>query len=96
MAKRKKTSAGRAKRVALYLRVSTTGQTTTNQRRELEAVAARHGWEVVQVFPITACQAPRAARTGQGSMRCSRAWRGGSSIWSLPGRSIAWGGRCRI
>lgn len=38
------------KRVALYLRVSTTGQTTANQRRELEAVAQRAGWDVVQVF----------------------------------------------
>jgi DNA invertase Pin-like site-specific DNA recombinase len=50
MAKRRKASAGRAKRVALYLRVSTTEQTTTNQRRKLEAVAARHGWDAVQVF----------------------------------------------
>ena len=33
-----------AKRVAIYLRVSTTDQTTTNQRRELHAVAKRHGW----------------------------------------------------
>jgi DNA invertase Pin-like site-specific DNA recombinase len=49
MAKRK-TAAGGIKRVVLYLQVSTTGQTTANQRRELEAVAARHGWEVVQVF----------------------------------------------
>src|SRR5436190_13226792 len=38
------------KRVALYLRVSTTEQTIENQRRELEAVAARHGWLVVRVF----------------------------------------------
>jgi DNA invertase Pin-like site-specific DNA recombinase len=38
------------KRVALYLRVSTTEQTTQNQRRELKAVAARHGWEVVSIF----------------------------------------------
>jgi Resolvase, N terminal domain len=50
MAKRKPAPATVGKRVALYVRVSTTGQTTTNQRRELEAVAARHGWEVVQVF----------------------------------------------
>jgi DNA invertase Pin-like site-specific DNA recombinase len=35
------------KRVALYLRVSTTGQTVENQRHELEAIAAQHGWEVV-------------------------------------------------
>ena len=41
MAKRK-TSSGITKRVALYLPVSTTGQTTVNQRRELEAVANRH------------------------------------------------------
>lgn len=37
-------------RVALYLRVSTDGQTVDNQRRELEAAAARHGWEVAAVF----------------------------------------------
>ena len=42
-----------AKRVAIYLRVSTTEQTTTNQRRELYAVAKRHGWSVVQVFEDT-------------------------------------------
>jgi DNA invertase Pin-like site-specific DNA recombinase len=41
----------RMKRVALYLRVSTTnGQTTENQRRELEAVAARSGWRIVHVY----------------------------------------------
>jgi DNA invertase Pin-like site-specific DNA recombinase len=45
-----KGAAETTKRVAIYLRVSTTGQTTANQQRELEAVAVRHGWEVVQVF----------------------------------------------
>jgi DNA invertase Pin-like site-specific DNA recombinase len=39
-----------AKRVAFYQRVSTGGQTTANQRRELQAVAKRHGWNVVHVF----------------------------------------------
>lgn len=38
------------RRVALYVRVSTDGQTTKNQTRELEAVAERHGWTVVEVF----------------------------------------------
>jgi DNA invertase Pin-like site-specific DNA recombinase len=38
------------KRVAFYQRVSTNGQTTANQRRELQAVAKRHGWNVVQIF----------------------------------------------
>jgi DNA invertase Pin-like site-specific DNA recombinase len=40
----------KAKRVALYLRVSTGEQTTRNQRRELEAAAERHGWTVGAVF----------------------------------------------
>jgi DNA invertase Pin-like site-specific DNA recombinase len=31
------------KRVGIYLRVSTDSRTTDNQRRELEAVAARSG-----------------------------------------------------
>ena len=38
------------KRVAIYLRVSTSKQDTNNQRRELEAVAARSGWDVVKVY----------------------------------------------
>jgi DNA invertase Pin-like site-specific DNA recombinase len=39
-----------AKRTALYLRVSTDGQTTDNQRLELEAAAASRGWQVVKVY----------------------------------------------
>lgn len=38
------------KRVALYLRVSTSGQTVEYQRLELQAVAVRHGWEVAEMF----------------------------------------------
>jgi DNA invertase Pin-like site-specific DNA recombinase len=38
------------KKVGIYLRVSTDGQTTANQRRELEAVAARSGWEIVGFY----------------------------------------------
>jgi DNA invertase Pin-like site-specific DNA recombinase len=41
------------KRIALYLRVSTAEQTVENQQRELEAVAERHGWNVVAVFTDT-------------------------------------------
>jgi len=40
----------KGKRVALYVRVSTDGQTVENQQRELEAAAERHGWNVVAVF----------------------------------------------
>src|ERR1700690_1455756 len=38
------------KRVAIYLRVSTDSQTTDNQRRELEAVARRSGWQIVKGY----------------------------------------------
>jgi DNA invertase Pin-like site-specific DNA recombinase len=38
------------KRAAIYLRVSTSKQETSNQRRELEAVAARSGWDIVKVY----------------------------------------------
>ena len=38
------------KRAALYLRVSTDGQTTENQRLALETIAAQRGWIVVAVF----------------------------------------------
>lgn len=41
---------GMTKRVAFYLRVSTDSQTVENQRRELEAVAQRMGWEIVAVL----------------------------------------------
>jgi DNA invertase Pin-like site-specific DNA recombinase len=41
---------GKQKRVAIYARVSTDDQTIENQRRELEDVAVRHGWEVVEVL----------------------------------------------
>ena len=37
-------------RVAFYLRVSTDGQTTENQRIELEKVAKNRGWDIVAVF----------------------------------------------
>ena len=40
----------RGRRAAFYLRVSTSEQNTRNQRRELKAVAERHGWHVVAVF----------------------------------------------
>ncbi len=38
------------KRVAFYIRVSTDGQTTENQRLELEKVANMRGWEIVTIF----------------------------------------------
>jgi DNA invertase Pin-like site-specific DNA recombinase len=42
--------ASKPKRVALYLRVSTDGQTVDNQRLALEAVCDQRGWQMVQVY----------------------------------------------
>jgi DNA invertase Pin-like site-specific DNA recombinase len=42
--------ANKVKRVALYVRVSTDGQTIENQLKELETVANKHNWNVVEVF----------------------------------------------
>ncbi len=38
------------RRAAIYARVSTDGQSTTNQLQELRAVAERNGWQVVEEF----------------------------------------------
>lgn len=38
------------RRVAFYLRVSTRRQTVENQRLELERVAAKAGWSVIEVY----------------------------------------------
>lgn len=37
-------------RAAIYLRVSTEGQTVENQRLDLEAAAAQRGWDIVATF----------------------------------------------
>ena len=41
---------GMTKRAAIYARVSTDGQTTENQLRELRLVAERNGWPITQEF----------------------------------------------
>jgi DNA invertase Pin-like site-specific DNA recombinase len=38
------------KRVAIYVRVSTSKQDADNQHRELKAVGERSGWQIVRVF----------------------------------------------
>jgi DNA invertase Pin-like site-specific DNA recombinase len=40
----------KTKRAALYIRVSTDGQTTANQRRELETVAGQRGWTITKIY----------------------------------------------
>lgn len=41
---------GKAKRAAIYARVSTDGQTTENQLRELRLVAERNGWPIIHEY----------------------------------------------
>lgn len=41
---------GRGKRVGIYLRVSTGGQTVENQRLDLQRVADQRGWHVVETY----------------------------------------------
>jgi len=63
-----RSNGGRAvKKVAIYLRVSTDSQTTENQRRELDAVATRSGWQVVRVYEDAGVSAPRAATSAPDS-----------------------------
>jgi 50S ribosomal subunit-associated GTPase HflX len=54
-------------RVALYARVSTDGQTVANQRRELEAVAERHGWLIVEVLEDKGERGDTPAAIGSGT-----------------------------
>lgn len=43
-------STAKGKRAALYVRVSTEDQTTENQRRDLEGLAALRGWGIVGTY----------------------------------------------
>ena len=54
-------------RAALYLRVSTTDQTTENQERELRAAADRLGHVIVEVYRDHGISAARDARSGRPS-----------------------------
>jgi DNA invertase Pin-like site-specific DNA recombinase len=56
-------------RAALYLRVSTDSQDVANQRRELEAVAQRHGWEVVGIFSDKGVSGAKDRRPGFDRLR---------------------------
>jgi DNA invertase Pin-like site-specific DNA recombinase len=60
-------------RVALYLRVSTTGQTVENQRLELERVAAARGWAVAATYRDEGISGAKGRDERPGSMRHSRA-----------------------
>jgi DNA invertase Pin-like site-specific DNA recombinase len=61
------------KRVAIYLRVSTSKQDTDNQLRELTAVADRSGWEIWKVYED-------ASIVNEGLIRGVSCFRGNSAI----------------
>jgi hypothetical protein len=78
---------GNAKRAALYLRVSTDGQTTDNQRMALEAVAEQRGWSVRGVRlgrPNVGRKVETAVRArlaaGDGVLKAARAAGCGTSV----------------
>src|SRR5216683_5496243 len=51
-----------ARRAALYCRVSTMSQTCENQKQELLEVAARSGWEIVEVYADHAISGSKGRR----------------------------------
>jgi DNA invertase Pin-like site-specific DNA recombinase len=59
-------------RAAIYLRVSTDGQTTANQERELRAAAERIGHEIVAVCRMRTSRARKAGISGPASITCTR------------------------
>ena len=56
-------------RCAIYTRVSSDGQETTNQLRQLREFAATQGWDVVQEFTDAGLSERR--QNGQRSRPCS-------------------------
>src|SRR5262249_29767298 len=57
-----------AKRVAIYVRVSTDGQSVVNQELELDQVADRHGWNVVEVYRDAGVSGTRTEQPAFGRM----------------------------
>jgi DNA invertase Pin-like site-specific DNA recombinase len=58
-----------AKRAAIYVRVSTEDQTTDNQLIELQAIAARAGWDVVKIYQDAGVSGSKASRPGLDDMK---------------------------
>ena len=56
-------------KAGLYIRVSTgNGQTTLNQRRELEAYCERQGWQIAGIYDDTGVSGAKAERPGLNRM----------------------------
>ena len=82
------------KRAALYIRVSTDGQTVDNQRLELEQAAERAGWEIVGVYEDNGVSGAKSREQREGFDRlCKDATRRKFDVvmsWSVDrlGRSL--------
>ena len=84
----------RPKRVAIYARVSTAnGQTTKNQERELQVVAKRHDWQVVEVYRDKGISGAKGAISAPDSTSCWQRSPARRSTWSPPGQWTAWAAR---
>ena len=69
------------------------GQTTANQRRELEAVAKRHGWKVEYVFSDNGISGAKDRKERPGLDGLQKAVAVARSTWWLPDPLIVCGGR---
>ena len=56
------------KRVAFYMRVSTTQQTTENQRLELEKYCERQGWKVAKIYEDKGISGSKSDRPAMNQM----------------------------
>ena len=63
-------SMAKAKRAALYVRVSTDSQTVENQIRELRQVAERRGWEVIGVYNDAGISGAKGRNGSPASIPC--------------------------
>ena len=88
-------STGRPKRVAFYLRVSTSGQTVENQRADLERVAEQRNWQIVEEYVDHGISGTKGRNKRPAFDRlCTDAARGKLDViaaWSIDriGRSLA-------
>ena len=57
-----------SKKVALYLRVSTTQQTVENQRLELDKYCERQGWQIVKIYNDTGISGSKSDRPALNEM----------------------------
>ncbi len=83
-------SGDKVKQVAIYLRVSTDGQTTDNQRHALEAVAQRREWRIVKAYEDAAISGSKGRDKRPGFDAMMKDAAGAASILSWYGPLTGW------